>query len=71
MPPLTPSPYHLQRLWFTTKTLLMLSALGLAAFWCLTSTLDDMTKRDCQLGISAACKQVGMPIPKPPSSTAR
>lgn len=54
------------RLWLTAKTLLMLTALGLAASWCLSSTLDDMTKLDCQRGISAACKQVGLPLPKPP-----
>jgi hypothetical protein len=49
----------LSKLWLTAKTLIMLSALGVAAFWCLTSTLDDMTRLDCQRGIAAACKQVG------------
>lgn len=38
------------------KTTLMLTALSLAAFWCLTSTLDDMTLRDCQAGVKAACE---------------
>lgn len=52
------------RIWLTTKTLLMLTALALAGTWCLTSTLDDMTKLDCQRGVSAACKQVGLPTPK-------
>jgi len=41
------------------KATLMLTALGLAAFWCLSTTLDDMTRLDCQRGIAAACKQVG------------
>lgn len=59
--PLTPLLLH--RIWATSKALLMLTALVLAATWCLTSTLDDMTKLDCQRGISAACKQVGMPTP--------
>lgn len=38
------------------KNSVMLTALGLAAFWCLTSTLDDMTRIDCQAGVKAACE---------------
>lgn len=41
-----------------TKTTIMLSALMLAAFWCLNSTLEDMTRNDCQAGIQAACKAI-------------
>jgi hypothetical protein len=53
----------LQRLLTTAKTLLMLTALALAGTWCLTSTLDDMTRLDCQRGISSACKHMGLPTP--------
>jgi hypothetical protein len=38
------------------KSTVMLVALSLAAFWCLTSTLDDMTRIDCQAGVKAACE---------------
>lgn len=38
------------------KSAVMLIALGLAASWCLTSTLDDMTRIDCQAGVKAACE---------------
>lgn len=62
--PIPLTPLLLSRLWAISKAVLMLSALGLAAFWCLTSTLDDMTKLDCQRGVAAACKQVGLPLPK-------
>lgn len=24
--------------------------------WCLSSTLDDMTRADCRAGVTAACK---------------
>ena len=41
------------------KATLMLTALGLAAFWCLSTTLDDMTQKDCNRGVIAACKQLG------------
>jgi hypothetical protein len=37
------------------KTTVMLAALSIAGFWCLTSTLDDMTRIDCNHGIQAAC----------------
>lgn len=60
--PLTPLLLH--RLWSITKAVLMLSALTLAGTWCLRSTLDDMTRRDCQQGTAAACKQVGDPLPR-------
>lgn len=55
----------LSKLWLIIKTSLMLSGLSLAAFLCLTSTLDDMTRRDCARGVIAACEQVGMSTPKP------
>lgn len=29
--------------------------LGAATWYCLTSTLDDMTKRDCLAGMQKAC----------------
>jgi hypothetical protein len=32
--------------------------LGGVAFWALTSTLDDMTRRDCQAGVVRACEEV-------------
>jgi hypothetical protein len=41
------------------KATVVLTALSLAGFWCLTSTLDDMTRADCDRGVVAACKQVG------------
>ena len=28
---------------------------GAASWYCLTSTLDDMTKRDCLAGVQKAC----------------
>jgi hypothetical protein len=27
-----------------------------AALWCLTTTLDDMTRKDCQAGVVRACQ---------------
>lgn len=38
------------------KSAVMLVALCLAASWCLSSTLDDMTRNNCQAGIKAACE---------------
>ena len=52
--PFTP----MQRLATIAKTTVMLAALTLAATWCLTSTLDDMTRADCHAGIKAACDQL-------------
>ena len=63
--PIPLTPLVLNRLWAISKAVLMLSALALAATWCLSSTLDDMTKLDCQRGVAAACKQVGLPLLKP------
>lgn len=42
---------------FLSHVLACLAYCGLwAAFaWCLLATLHDMTRRDCQLGIQAAC----------------
>lgn len=40
------------------KAVVMLTAITLAGWWCLTSTLDDMTRRDCQAGIQAACDAI-------------
>jgi hypothetical protein len=37
------------------KNTVMLAALSIAGFWCLTSALDDMTHADCNAGIKAAC----------------
>jgi len=43
----------------TSIGLLFLSALIGAGFWfALTSTLDDMTRRDCEYGVQAACEQL-------------
>ncbi|MFZ9960227.1 MAG: hypothetical protein ACO3GP_07535 [Candidatus Limnocylindrus sp.] len=47
------------KLFDVAKATLILTALGLAGFWCLTTTLDDMTRADCERGILAACKQLG------------
>jgi hypothetical protein len=40
-----------------TATTLCL-ALAAGFFYCLTTTLDDMTRRDCQAGVQAACAQL-------------
>lgn len=56
--PLMPTRFLLNRLLTTVKTLLMLTGLSLAFYYCLTTTLDDMTRRDCQLGVAAACKEL-------------
>ena len=29
-----------------------------AIFWALTTSLDDMTQRDCDLGVQAACESL-------------
>ena len=43
----------------TSIALLFFSALIGAGFWfALTSTLDDMTRRDCEYGVQAACEQL-------------
>jgi hypothetical protein len=52
----------------TVQSLLRLTA-GLAictglsgAFWyCLTTTLDDMTRADCNAGVVAACQALKQP----------
>ena len=41
---------------FFTCSLLVL--LGGAFFYSLTQTLDQMTQRDCRLGVQAACEQL-------------
>jgi hypothetical protein len=46
----------MNRTFSVAKNSIMLIALGLAAFWCLTSTLDDMTRINCQAGVKAACE---------------
>ena len=33
-------------------------AVGTISFWALSSTLTDMTWRDCQAGIQRACEEV-------------
>lgn len=38
-----------------SRSLAMLLAGSAVAFWALTSTLDGMTRRDCQAGVPAAC----------------
>jgi hypothetical protein len=38
---------------FTSSTLCL--ALMAGAWFCLTSTLDDMTRADCRAGIQRAC----------------
>ena len=40
----------------TTAT--MFAAVGGIFFFALTSTLDDMTRRDCDLGVQAACEEL-------------
>tara|TARA_Y100001963_G_scaffold93199_1_gene128310 strand:+ start:793 stop:978 length:186 start_codon:yes stop_codon:yes gene_type:complete len=30
--------------------------IGGGFFYCLTTTLDDMTRRDCEYGVQAACE---------------
>ncbi len=41
---------------FTTFTMFM--AVGAIFFYAMTTTLDDMTKRDCDFGIQAACEEL-------------
>ena len=47
------------KLFNIAKAAVVLTALSLAGFWCLTSTLDDMTRADCERGVLAACKHLG------------
>tara|TARA_R100000152_G_C6760133_1_gene184147 strand:- start:719 stop:895 length:177 start_codon:yes stop_codon:yes gene_type:complete len=43
----------------TSIALLFSGALLGTGFWfALTSTLDDMTRRDCEYGVQAACEQL-------------
>ena len=44
------------RTFLTSGTLCI--ALGLGFWYALTSTLDDMTRRDCQAGVQLACQQL-------------
>lgn len=45
----------------TLAALLMIAGLY-GAFWhCLTTTLDDMTRADCQAGVVAACQALKQP----------
>tara|TARA_E500000331_G_scaffold315092_1_gene324869 strand:- start:3403 stop:3585 length:183 start_codon:yes stop_codon:yes gene_type:complete len=37
---------------------LLCTALAAGFFYCLTSTLTDMTKRDCHYGVLKACQQL-------------
>lgn len=39
----------------TTYATALCLALAAGFWYCLTTTLDDMTRRDCQLGVQAAC----------------
>lgn len=34
------------------------AALSIGFWYALTSTLTDMTRRDCQAGVAAACQQL-------------
>ena len=39
----------------TTYSIGLCLALAAGFWYCLTTTLDDMTRRDCELGVQAAC----------------
>lgn len=45
----------------TLAALLMIAGLSGAFYWCLTTTLDDMTRADCQAGVVAACQALKQP----------
>tara|TARA_Y100001963_G_C6463345_1_gene301195 strand:+ start:55 stop:261 length:207 start_codon:yes stop_codon:yes gene_type:complete len=36
----------------------LFAAIGVLFFWALTTTLDDMTQRDCNFGVQAACEDL-------------
>jgi hypothetical protein len=42
---------------------LLAAAASAAAFWALTSTLDDMTARDCRAGVERACQSLNRHAP--------
>lgn len=55
----------------TTYATTLCLALAVGFWYCLTTTLTDMTKADCIAGIAKACdqlKQDGIPIAGPPTA---
>ncbi len=51
-------PNQTESLFGAITTLTMFAAIGGIFFFALTSTLDDMTQRDCDLGVQAACEEL-------------
>jgi hypothetical protein len=45
----------------TIACLTMTTGLSGAAWWCLTTTLDDMTRADCHAGHVRACEELKQP----------
>ena len=45
----------------TLATLAMIAGLAGAFHWCLTTTLDDMTRADCNAGHVRACQALKQP----------
>ena len=45
----------------TLAILAMVAGLAGAFHWCLTTTLDDMTRADCNAGVVAACQALKQP----------
>lgn len=45
----------------TLATLAMIAGLAGAFHWCLTTTLDDMTRADCNAGHVRACQALQQP----------
>jgi hypothetical protein len=45
----------------TLAILAMVAGLSGAFWYCLTTTLDDMTRADCNAGVVAACQALKQP----------
>ena len=45
----------------TIAALLMITGIAGAFWYCLTTTLDDMTRADCNAGVVAACQALKQP----------
>ena len=46
----------------TFLSVLFAGVFGAAGFYCLTTTLDEMTYNDCVAGVSKACEAIGQPL---------
>ena len=44
----------------TIIVVIFITLFGSAAWYSLTSTLDDLTRRDCQAGVVKACKALAL-----------